>query len=58
MSRLSPGSGPAANVELLGGAVPEPSTVVIGGIALATLGCQVAFRSLRQTRAKSRRPRD
>lgn len=50
----SPGSGPAATVTSQGGSVPEPSSIVIGGIALAGVGWQFVLRTFARARATSR----
>ena len=51
----SPGSGPAATVQFLGNTVPEPSTIVIAGIALATLACPGGVRRITRTHREQRR---
>jgi hypothetical protein len=54
----SAGSGPAATVQFFGSTtVPEPSSIVIGGIALAMLACHGAVRRISRSRAKRSAPR-
>jgi hypothetical protein len=46
----SDNSGPAATVQFLGNGVPEPSSIVIGGMALVILTCHGAVRKISRSR--------
>jgi hypothetical protein len=52
----SAGSGPAATVQFLGNAVPEPSSIAIGGMALAMLACHEAVRKISRSRTRRATP--